>query len=278
MDEDAKLGLTIFGSIFFLVFIVIILVAGFDIVDANHLGVKIELGKIKGIMYPGIEWTGIFTHTDQYDMRIRKVKVDMLDAQSSATDKDGQAVFGSVSVNYKLKYGEEVITSLYSKVGSDEKIEEILNLKPLIKEGFKQATVEYEAIEILQNRQKIKELAQQNIKNNFPAEYFEIVDIVIEDLDFSVEFKTAIESKKTATQNKLKEKEQLEVVKYQQMQEIEKFKAQAEQLRLQKAEINELLNQQKMLDKWDGKLPQYLIITPDSQGLFLQLARGDIAQ
>ena len=30
----------------------------------------------------------------------------------------------------------------------------------------------------------------------------------------------------------------------------------------------------KVEQKWDGKLPEYLIITPDSQGLFLQLAQG----
>lgn len=256
-------------------------ILGFDSVDANHLGVMIRLGKIQGTMDSGIKWTGILTHTEQYDMRIRKSKVDMLDEQSSATDSGGQAIFGSVSVNYKLKgvrsASNNVVQSLYANVGRDAVISDILNIEPIIKEGFKQATVEWEAIEILQNRQAVKEQAIENIRNNFPEEYFEIVDIVVEDIDFSTDFKLAIEQKKIATQNKLKEEEQVEVVKFQQQQEIEVYKAEAEKLRLQKAEVNELLNQQRMLDKWNGVLPQYLIITDDSQGLFLQLAKGELS-
>lgn len=247
---------------------------GFDTVDANHLGVKIRFGKILGTMEPSIQWTGLFTHVEQYDMRIRKAKVNMMDAASSATDKDGQAVYGAVSVNYRLKPQKDVVQHLYSQVGSDNVLEDRLNLIPIIKEGFKQATVKWEAIEILQNRQTVKEQAQENIKKNFPTEYFEIVDIVVEDIDFSSDFKKAIEDKKTATQQKLKEQEQVEVVKFQQQQEIEKYKAEAEKLRLQKQEVTALLNEQKMIDKWNGQLPQYLIITPDSQGMFLQLAQG----
>lgn len=252
----------------------IVAAAGFDTVDANHLGVKVKLGRIIGTMEPGLEWTGLMTQVYQYDLRIRKAKVNMMDDASSATDKDGQAVYGSVSVNYRLKKSKDVVQNLYSGVGPDNVLADRLNLVPIIKEGFKQSTVKYEAIEILQNRQKVKEQAQENIKRNFPSDYFEIVDIVVEDIDFSPEFKKAIEEKKTATQQKLKEQEQVQVVMYQQQQEIEKYKAEAEKMRLQRQEVTALLNEQKMIEKWNGELPQYLIITPDSQGMLLNLAQG----
>lgn len=254
-------------------------IAGFDRVDANHLGVKVRLGEIKGTMDPGLEWTGVFTNVHQYDMRIRKEKVDMLTEGSSATDEDGQMVFGSVSVNYKLKGGRTnkntVPQSLYENVGKDKDISNVLNIVPIIKEGFKQATVQYEAIEILQNRQEVKEEAIRNIRTNFPEEYFEIVDIVVEDIDFSKDFKKAIEDKKIATQNKLKEQEKIEVVKAQQAQMIEKYKAEAEKLRLQRNQVSPLLNRQLMLQKWNGKLPDTLIIQEGSSGLFMSLARGN---
>lgn len=255
--------------------IIIVLMLGYDSVDANHLGVMVNLGKITGTMEPGVQWTGVFTHVYQYDMRMRKEKVDMLTDAESATDKTGQAVFGSISVNFRLKQDKNIVQRLYANIGEDSAIVDKLNLKAIIKEGFKQATVKYEAIDILQNRQQVKDDAIENIKRNFPADYFDLVNVVVEDIDFSPGFKKAIEDKKTATQLKLKEQETIEVVKAQQQQEIEKYKAEAEKMRLQKQEISALLNQQLMLQKWDGKLPQYLIITPESQGLFLQLAKGE---
>ena len=39
----------------------IVIFSGFDTVDANHMGVKVRLGKITGVQNPGIQWTGLFT-------------------------------------------------------------------------------------------------------------------------------------------------------------------------------------------------------------------------
>lgn len=279
------------GTIFAIVIIAgaILLFMGFDKVEANHMGVKVRLGEITGTMNPGIQWTGILTSTKQYDMRIRQIKVDMVGEKivgsgmsekiidtGSATDNTGQAIFGAVSVNYKLKREADVVKGLWSDVGTDSVIARTLNIEPIIKEGFKQATVTYEAIEILQNRQLVKELAIENIRNNFPTDYFDIVDIVVEDIDFTKNYSEAIEAKKVATQVKLEEEIKVETAKFIQAQKIEEYKADAEKLRLQKEEITPLLIQKQMLEQWDGHLPQYLIMTPDSQGMLLNLAKGDL--
>ena len=50
----------------------------------------------------------------------------------------------------------------------------------------------------------------------------------------------------------------------------------AEKMKLQKTEITDLLVKQQMISKWDGRMPQYLIVTDASQGMFLQLAKGNI--
>lgn len=274
-NKAQEIGIAVVIFVIIMVVGIIFAFLGFDQVVANHLGVKVRLGQVTGTMEAGVQWTGLLTHVEQYDMRIRQAKVEMLEDQS-ATDKDGQSVYGAVSVNYRVKQNDIVVQELFKNVGEDKDIAKVLNIEPIIREGFKQASVQYEAIEILQNRQEVKELAKENIRRNFPAQYFEIVDIVVDNIDFSDEFKNAIEQKKVATQNKLKEQEQVEVVKFQQQQEIEVYKAEAEKLRLQKQQVTDQLNTQLMLNKWDGSLPQYLIITPDSQGMFLQLAQGNI--
>ena len=271
MEPETKIGL----GVVFVVIAAIVLMMCIDTVGANRVGVKVRLGKVTGTMTPGIEWTGMFTKVYDYNLRIRKVQVDMVGPESS-TDKDGQRVDGSVAVNFRLKKDPAVMISLFENVGRDSDVNYILNIEPIIREGFKQATVEYEAIEILQHRQEVKQKAIANIKANFPEEYFEIVDIVVDNIDFGDEFKAAIEAKKVASQLKLEELEMVEVVRNQQLQEIEVYKAEAEKLRLQKAQVSDLLNQQKLIDKWDGQLPQYLIITPESNGMFLNLAQGQL--
>jgi len=275
-DKNGQAGAWGIGVFIVIVIVgIIIAITGFDRVDASHQGVMVRFGEIKGTMEPGLKWTGIFTHVYQYDLRVRSSNVEMI-STGAATDKDGQTVYGEVSVNYRLKH--DVVEQLYANIGRDDVVEERLLIEPIIREGFKQATVQYEAIEILENRQEVKELAKSNIASNFPAKYFEIEDIVVANIDFSEQFKQAIEDKKTATQERLKEAELVEVVKLQQEQEIERYKAEAEKLRLQKAEVTALLNQQKMIDKWDGTLPTYLIITPEStnNNMLLQLASGSV--
>ena len=258
--------------VFFVIFIIAIIVMflGFDIVDANHLGVMVQLGTIKGIMENGIKYTGIFTHVEQYDLRTRKVVVDMQGDQS-AVDKTGQAIFGTINVNFKIKADKETITQLYTRVGSDSVIADRLNIDAIIREGFKQATVKYEALEILDKRQEVKDLAIDNIRRNFPSEYFELQNVVVTNIDFSQEFKASIEAKKVAEQNALKEQNQLEVVKFQQQQSLEVIKIETEKLRLQKEQITPLLIQQQLIAKWNGEYPQYLIIPSDKMGTFLPL-------
>ena len=146
-----------------------------------------------------------------------------------------------------------------------------MNLNAIIAEGFKQATVRYDALEILDKRQEVKELAKDNIRSNFPTDYFEIQNIVITNIDFSTQFKQAIEDKKTAEQEAIKEENLLEVVRYQQEQKILEYEAEALRMRIQSQEVTALLNQQKWIEKWDGSLPDYMIMGENTGDFILQI-------
>jgi regulator of protease activity HflC (stomatin/prohibitin superfamily) len=269
----------IFGLIVFIGLLVLLL--GYDTVEPSHMGVKVKFGNIIGPMNPGMQWTGVFTHVEQYDMRIRKdvielkcVKDDItkiLDCSSAAATKQGQAVYSTINVNYRIKNNQDVVMNLYRNVGTNDQIDDKLNIKAIIMEGFKQTTVKYDWIGILENREAVKLEAIEAIKTNFPTEYLEIQDVVITNIGFSPEFQSELEAKQIAEQTGLKEKNNLEVIKFQQQQEIEKYKAEAEKLRLQKNEITSLLNQQAWISKWDGKLPTYMIASTDTMTNLLQL-------
>lgn len=260
-------------TIFVIVFIVAVIVCfmGIDMVDASHKGVMVNFGKILGVMEPDIKWTGLFTHTYQYDMRLRKAQV-IMEGENYAPDKTMQSVYANIDVNYRLK--PDAVATLYQNVGTDDVVEKQLNIIPIITEGFKRATVKYDATELADKREELAHLAEQNIRDRFPADYFEIDMIVVSNIHFTPEFQKALDDKKTAIQLTAVAKQNLEKVKFEQQQAIEVFKAQAEQLSLQKNEVTALLNQQKWIEKWDGKLPLYMITPPDTANMLLTLPQG----
>lgn len=284
MNKNGQQGLIITVAVLIVFFFgaMIVFFLGFDTVDANHIGVKIKFGNILGTMQSGMQWTGLFTHVEEYDMRTRKLIVEMQGVQS-AVDKTGQAVFGTIDVNFRIKPNAETVLNLYKNIGSNNAIVDRLNIEPIVREGYKQATSQYDALEVATDkREAVKEEAIRLIKAHFPIDYFELQNVVITNIDFSQGFKDAIEQKKVSIQNKEKEQNQLEVVKFQQQQEIEKYKALAEQNRLQyQAETEKLKAQQSALtpqlvqklwiDKWDGKLPTSMLTTPESANFLMQL-------
>jgi regulator of protease activity HflC (stomatin/prohibitin superfamily) len=278
--QDTKISASI--GIFLLLFLggLFILALGFDTIQPSHRGVMVRFGQILGIFkvgdsYTGMKWTGLFTDVYSYDMRTRKVVIE-LSGDNYAPTKEGQKIFATINVNFRVRDTEETIKDLYAKIGSDDIISDKLNINAIITEGFKQATVGYTALEILEKRQIIKEKAIENIRTNFPAEYFEIETIVITNIAFTPEFANEIELKQKAIQTAQKEQNLLEAVKFQQQQKIVEYEAQAKLIQLQSVALTEMTLKQKMLDKWDGILPQYLIMTDQSSGMFLQLAKGEL--
>jgi len=272
-DMAVGVGVTIFAVL--LIGGIIIALMGFDTVEPNHLGVKVAWGQITGVMQPSTQWTGLFVSVIPYDMRIRKASID-LSGDNYAPSKEGQKIFATIDVNYRVKNNPETVKSLYANVGTDDVIAERLNINPIVIEAFKQTSSQYTAMDILEKRQEVKDKTIDTIKKNFPAQYFEIDNIVITNIAFTSEFANEIEAKQTSIQTALKEQNNLEVIKFQQQQEIEKYKAQAQMIELQSKALTELTLKQKMLDKWSGYLPQTLIITPTTGGLFMDLAKGEL--
>lgn len=275
--QTAIIGAIVFGVV--LIIALIVVVTGFDIVDPSHIGVKIRFGQVLGTMESGMQWTGMFTDVVPYDLRTRKEVIQLAGGNTAAT-KEGQVVYATINVNYRLK--PDAIIAVHRKVGFDNEIADKLNLHPLITEAFKQTTVKYGWAEILAKREEVKEKSIGIIRENFPKEYFELEQIVITNIGFSPEFEKELEAKQLATQTALKEQNQLEAVKFQQQQNIEVAKAGAEKarldyaaetekLRLQKEQITPAILQKAWIDRWDGKLPTYVITTSDKANTLLNL-------
>ena len=273
------------GPIVIAVFIVVMVsgliigFVGFDSVDASHRGVKVRLGKITGTMEPGMEWTGPLTKVYQYDLRVRKMTVDMAGNQG-AVDRDGQSVFATIEVNYKINPSN--VERAYAEIGQDHYLADVLRLEGIIKEGFKTITSQYSSLEIFQKRQEVKDKAIEQIQSRFPQEYFNIENVIISNIDFNPAFKSAIEQGKVAEEMaKAKEKE-VEVEKFEADKKIEmargvaeseklqaeakayrilqEAKSEAESLRLKRQELTPLMVQNNWIDAWasGANVPMYI--------------------
>jgi len=279
MNKKGQLGAV--AVIVGVIVLIFVFFAGFDTVDASHKGVMIQFGNILGVQEPGIQWTGLFTNVEHYDMRTRKVELKMEGANGAAT-KEGQDVYATINVNYRIRPNAEVVVKLYQNIGREDNIEDVLNLKPIITEAFKQNTVKYGWEGVLDKREELKDKTVETIKEHFPNEYFEIESIVITNIGFSSAFESELEAKQVATQTALKEQNNLVTVEYQQKQEIEKYKAEAEKNRLQYTADTERLKAQKeqltpeiiqkeWIAKWNGQLPMYVITSQENANTLMQL-------
>jgi len=277
MNKKAQAGYVVAVFIVFII-VMFILISGFDTVDASHIGVKNKFGVLHGIMQPGMAWTGLFMHVEQYDLRMRTMKVEMA-GDDSAVDKDTQAVYAKIEINYRLN--PDNIEQAYSRIGRDNDLSAILNIDGIIREGFKSTTSAYAALDITKNRQEVKEKAIEMISDNFPKEYFLLENVIVSNIDFADSYMAAIQSKKDAEEiAKAKEKE-VDISKFEADKIIQIArgnaesrklaaeatayetltiaKSEAEALRLKSKELTPLMVQNNYLDAWNGVLPQYIL-------------------
>jgi regulator of protease activity HflC (stomatin/prohibitin superfamily) len=288
---QAEFALILFGVILVVGFIALML--GFDTVEANHRAVKVSFGQITGEMNPGTQWTGLFTSVVPYDMRIRQLTVTMQGDQA-AVDKDGQSVFATIDINYRLNPAS--IQDAYSKVGTDQDLARMLNIEGIIKEGFKTTTSKYTSTEIWQNRELVKQEAIKKISENFPKEYFTLENVVVTNLDYNAAFKAAIEQQKVNEKLALSKEAEVKIAQFEADKTIQNArgaaeskklaaeadayttlanaKAEAEALGLKRTQLTPMMIQNNMIDKWDGKYPQYLIVTPGSNFLMQLPSQG----
>ncbi|MDP3426185.1 MAG: prohibitin family protein [Humidesulfovibrio sp.] len=186
------------------------------------------------------------------------VKVQKVETDAAAASADLQDVSSRVALNYHVIPDKANV--VYQKIGVNFR-ERIID--PAILEVVKAVTAKYTAEELITKRPAVSEamrvtLMERLSENNIAVDAFSIVIF-----SFSKVFTEAIEAKQTAEQLALKARRDLDRIKIEAEQKITAAKAEAESLRLQKANISpDLLELRKIeanmkaIDKWDGVMPQ----------------------
>jgi len=186
------------------------------------------------------------------------IRTQKQEEAASAASKDLQDTHTAVAVNFRVDPLK--LREIYRNIGQASTTQDYMQteiMNPIIHESVKFVTSKYTAEELITKRPQVKKDIDEVIADRLSKYGIITVDVSITDFKFSEQFTKAIEEKVTAEQNALKEKNNLDVVKFQAQQKIEAAKGEAEAIKI----INqELLKSPQYINyltiqKWDGKMP-----------------------
>ncbi|MCQ2363106.1 MAG: prohibitin family protein [Acidaminococcaceae bacterium] len=237
MDFQVKSGLK-FGTVLFLALVAAgIVVNGATVIDTGETGVVLRLGKYSGTMQEGFNVK--LPVVDQVvKMNIRETNSHVTTEVSS---KDMQTIKLDLNLIYSLN--PEEVGQIYKKYKTQ--IEQIL-ITPTLLEVINSIVANYDIAEFVSHRSEISKKIENEFKNRVADSGLLVRSVSITGHDFDDKFNASITRKKIAQQD-------AEKAKY----DLERVKLEAEAQKVKANTLTPLILQEKFLDKWDGKMPQY---------------------
>src|SRR3990170_4432190 len=228
------------------------------IVEAGHVGVGTRFGAVTGVTFEqGLNYKVPFIEGVWVaDVRTQKEEVD-----AAAASRDLQEVKSRIALNYHLDATQA--TTVYRNIGPLYK-QRIVD--PAIQEAFKFTTAQFNAEELITQRETVKERAREFLTVRLGQFNVIVEELNIVPFEFSRGFNDAIEAKQIAAQRVLeaqnvRERARVEAETRVVAAEGEanavlvRAKAAAEAQQIQRSTLSDLYVQFLAVDKWDGKLP-----------------------
>jgi regulator of protease activity HflC (stomatin/prohibitin superfamily) len=224
-------------------------------IGAGERGVVLNFGAVQGtVLGEGLHFrVPIMQVIIPVDVKVQKSESD-----AAAASADLQDVSSKVALNYHIIPDKANV--VYQSLGISFK-ERIID--PAVQEVVKAVTAKYSAEELITKRPAVSDAMKTNLTERLLANNIAVDAFSIVGFSFSKIFMEAIESKQTAEQLALKARRDLERIKIEAEQKITAAKAEAESLRLQRANIStDLIELRKIeanlkaIEKWNGTLPQ----------------------
>ena len=247
-----------------------ILSSGIRMIGAGQVGVALLFGKVQ----PVVLHEGINLVNPLYDVVEMNTRVLRHQAKYDAASKDLQAVHVEMVLNYRLL--PDKAAEVYQRIGPN--FASVI-IDPAAQEVLKANTALHVATEILHQRPKIKADIQRELTTWLAKYGIEVKEAALANISFDKAYEKAIEAKQIEEQKA--EQKRYELVQAQRQAEIvaaqakgqgdaarEKAKGEAEATKIRadaeatynqkvSASLTPTLIQQRYLEKWDGKLPQF---------------------
>ena len=256
------MGMSMKASIVFGVLSLVLLMVGMESFYVVHPGetvLKLRMGEmVASSMEPGAyAKLPLVDEIISIDNRVRKSSIE-----ASALTKDLQFVSIGIAINYRIIDA----IKLYRNIGLNF---EATVVDPFAQETIKAIVAQFTAENLIRYRHKAKENVLQELKSRLSALHIETIDFNFVHLDFSKEFIKSVEEKQIAMQKSITAKNFTEKVKEEALQSMCRSDAEAYSLKIKKdstsKELVDLKRIESLLEaiqKWDGKLPQYVGALP----------------
>lgn len=227
--------------------------SSFYTIKSTERGVLSTFGKISsGVIEDGLHVKIPFIQT------IKKVNVQQkkFDGTENSYTRDVQTSEVQYTINYDLV--RENVNNLIRNVGDDYHNRIVV---PFIRSAMKQAFGNFAATEIVENRDAVRREIESMLRRTLDSNYFVNIQFQLVNIDFDDDFENAIKEKQVAEQQALKAKNVTIQIEEQAKQTKIRAEADAEAIRIKaKAlESNPKLVEYEAVQKWDGKMPQYMM-------------------
>ena len=223
------------------------------IVGVGERGVKVTLGQTSPVaLEEGVHFVMPFISTVK-KMNVKTVKSNIA---TMAQSKDIQQARIVYVVNYNLQ--PENAPKMWRTVGRDYVSVVVM---PTVEGIVKDTIGKWNAQDIVANREKVASEVLFKLNEKLGPKYINVSDFQITEIQYSQAFEQAIESKVTAEQEALKAKNKTVQVQEEARQKVIAAEAEAKSMaiRAQALTQNKNLVEYEAVQKWDGKLPQYMM-------------------
>lgn len=189
---------------------------------------------------------------------VKKINIQQkkFDGKENSYTKDVQTSEVEYTINYDLVRAN--VNKLYRNVGMDYHNRIVV---PFIRSAMKEAFGNFAATEIVENRDAVRREIENTLRHTLDSNYFMNVQFQLVDIDFDDQFENAIKEKQVAEQEALKAKNVTIQVEEKAKQTKIAAEAEAEAMRIKAnaLERNPKLVSYEAVQKWDGKMPQYML-------------------
>jgi regulator of protease activity HflC (stomatin/prohibitin superfamily) len=258
---------------------VVLIIAGwgafrsFHSVDAGHVLVVRQFGEIVGQRGDGFQTIAPWQTAEEVSTQVESRPFQMDDRPNIATldgavrtgpaiSEETQPVYAVVTLNYRVS--DQAVQQLFTEVGSNffDKV-----VAPRVFQVFKNETVKFKSVEVAPSREQIRQEVQLELDRQLEDFSIDVVDFLINDLEFPSEFTEAIERKQVATQDALAAQQKVAQSRAEAQQEIERARGQAQAQRLRANALTDRNIQFEALQIFKQNPPQIVFLPAGTSNL-----------
>lgn len=232
---------------------VIFILSSFYYVSPGYRGTLVVLGNVSGTSYGnGVGLKPPFISS----MVKTDVRTQVLTDSATAYTKDIQTAMVMFTMTYNVV--PDAVPKMYQHIGTDYKSKLII---PYVQDAIKDVVGKWQAQYLVANREKARMEILDVLKKKISRTYIQGITFQIINLDYSDNFEKAIENKVIAEQKAQEASNNTKRIQEEANQRVISAKADAEAMgiKAQALEKNQRLVDYEAVQKWDGKMPTYML-------------------